>query len=68
MVYPTNSPAISIVIPIYNCEKYLDTCLESLFNQSLRDLEYIFIDDCSTDNSYSRLHEILLRYCNLPSN
>lgn len=62
MVYPTNSPAISIVIPIYNCEKYLDTCLESLFNQSLRDLEYIFIDDCSTDNSYSRLHEILLRY------
>ena len=44
-------PKISIVLPVYNVEKYLPECIESLVNQTLNDLEFIFIDDGSTDNS-----------------
>lgn len=42
---------ISIVIPIYNQEKYLDKCLQSIKNQAFKELEVILIDDGSTDNS-----------------
>ncbi|MGN0417678.1 glycosyltransferase family 2 protein [Anaerostipes faecalis] len=42
---------ISVIIPVYNCEKYLQTCLESVITQSHRDLEIIIIDDGSTDSS-----------------
>jgi len=42
---------ISIVVPIYNVEAYLEQCLKSLINQTYRDLEIILIDDNSTDNS-----------------
>lgn len=42
---------ISIIIPVYNVEKYLSACLESILIQSFRDLEIILIDDGSTDNS-----------------
>lgn len=43
---------ISIIVPVYNCEKYLPACIESILNQSYRDFEAILIDDCSTDQSY----------------
>ena len=42
---------LSIIIPIYNVEKYLPQCLDSIINQSFKDFEIICIDDCSTDNS-----------------
>lgn len=42
---------VSIIIPIYNVEKYLSQCLESIANQTLKDIEIICIDDGSTDNS-----------------
>ncbi|HEB9324507.1 TPA: glycosyltransferase family 2 protein [Campylobacter jejuni] len=41
---------ISIIIPIYNVEKYLDECLKSVINQSYKDLDIILADDSSTDN------------------
>ena len=44
-------PLISIIIPIYNTEKYLEQCLESIANQTLADFEAICIDDGSTDGS-----------------
>ena len=43
---------ISIIVPIYNVEKYLKKCLESLFSQTLKEIEIIAINDGSTDNSY----------------
>ena len=42
---------ISIIIPVYNVEKYLDECLLSVFNQSYKDWECILINDGSTDKS-----------------
>ena len=41
----------SIIVPIYNTEKYLDKCIKSVLNQTVSDYELILIDDCSTDSS-----------------
>ena len=42
---------VSVIIPVYNTEKYLRECLDSVINQSLKDIEIICINDGSTDNS-----------------
>ena len=46
-----NIPAISVIIPMYNAEKYIVDCFESILAQSFKDFEVIVVDDCSTDNS-----------------
>lgn len=50
-------PKISVVLPVYNIEKYLCECLDSLINQTFKDIEIICINDGSTDNSLSILEE-----------
>lgn len=50
-------PKISIIIPVYNVEKYLNECLDSVCNQTLTDIEIICINDGSTDNSLDILNE-----------
>lgn len=42
---------ISVIVPVYNTEDYLDDCISSIVNQTYRNLEIILIDDCSTDSS-----------------
>ncbi|MBR4152135.1 MAG: glycosyltransferase [Selenomonadaceae bacterium] len=46
-------PAISVIIPMYNAEKYIGECLDSILAQTFKDFEVIVVDDCSTDNSAS---------------
>lgn len=43
------SPKVSVIVPVYNVEKYLDRCVNSLVNQTLNDIEIIFVDDGSPD-------------------
>lgn len=47
----TDSPAISVIVPVYNAEKYIRRCLDSLLAQTFRDFEIILIDDGSPDGS-----------------
>ena len=50
----------SIIIPIYNVEKYLDKCIKSLLDQDFKNYEILLINDGSTDNS----EELCLKYAN----
>ena len=47
----SDTPLISVIIPVYNVEKYLDTCVSSVVNQTYRNLEIILVDDGSPDRS-----------------
>lgn len=51
------SPRISVVMPVYNTERYLRQATESILNQTFRDFEFIIIDDCSTDSSPEIIQE-----------
>ena len=53
---------VSTIITIYNREKYLRDCVCSLFEQTLDNVEYIFVDDASTDNSLSVLEKMIEQY------
>ena len=55
-----DSKKISIIVPIYNVEKYLDKCLESLLNQTYKNIEIVCVEDCSTDSS----RDVLNKYRN----
>lgn len=46
-----NKPKVSIIVALYNKEKYIKKCLKSLVNQTLKDIEIIVVNDCSTDKS-----------------
>jgi len=54
----SENPKISVLMPAYNAEKFIGVAIESILNQSLRDFEFIIIDDCSTDRTW----EIIQKY------
>lgn len=53
---------ISVVIPIYKVEKFIGRCVRSLMEQTLREVEYIFVDDATPDHSIQILEEVVARY------
>ena len=50
-------PLVSIIVPVFNVEKYLKDCLESVVSQTLRNIEIICINDCTSDNSQNILND-----------
>ena len=55
-------PKVSVIIPVYKAEKYIEQCVRSLFEQSLDEIEFIFIDDCGGDDSINIITRILEKY------
>lgn len=53
---------VSILTPVYGVERYIERCAVSLFEQTYNDLEFVFVDDCSTDASISILRSVIERY------
>ena len=54
-----NQPKISVIVPVYNTEKYLSKCLDSILNQTLTDIEVIIVNDGSTDNSQQIIEDFV---------
>ncbi|MGL5549114.1 MAG: glycosyltransferase family 2 protein [Culicoidibacterales bacterium] len=52
-----NQPLVSVVVPVYNVAQYLPKCLDSIVNQTYKNLEIILVNDGSTDNSLEIIHE-----------
>ena len=64
-----NNPKISIIVPVYNVEKYIERCVRTLFTNTIAlQCEFIFIDDCSPDDSINILKYILNRHSELANN
>lgn len=55
-------PAVSVIIPVYKVEDYIERCARHLFEQTLEDIEYVFVDDCTPDSSICILERVLADY------
>ena len=53
---------VSVIVPVYGVEKYIERCARSLFEQTLNGLEFIFIDDCTPDRSMKILEDVIKEY------
>lgn len=53
---------VSVVVPIYGTEKYIERCAKSLFEQTLDNIEYIFVNDCTKDHAIEKLEEVIKNY------
>ena len=53
---------VSILVPVYGVEKYVERCAESLFGQDYEKIEYVFVDDCTPDGSVGVIERTLERY------
>lgn len=53
-----DTPFFSIIVPVYNAERYIRICINSILEQTFKDFEVIIVDDCSTDNSYKICKEL----------
>lgn len=60
-----NYPKISIIVPVYNTEKYLSKCLNSLIKQTLKEVEILCVNDGSKDNSAKILEDFAQKDCRI---
>lgn len=56
---------LSVIVPMYNSEKYISRCIESIINQDMEDMEIILIDDGSTDNTKNIVQKYACKYENI---
>ena len=59
-------PLVSVIIPVFNCERYLDGALESIYNETYRPLEVVVVDDGSTDRSAEVARSYPVRLLGMP--
>lgn len=59
---------VSLCVPVYGVEKYIERCAVSIFEQTYENIEYIFVNDCTKDNSMKLLYEVIKRYPQKQSN
>lgn len=52
-----DTPFFSIIVPVYNAERYIKICINSILSQTFKDFEVIIVDDASTDDSYKICQE-----------
>lgn len=57
-----NAPLVSVIVPIYGVERYIEQCVRTLMEQTLREVEYVFVDDCTPDNSMEILVRVIQDY------
>ena len=55
-------PQVSVIIPVYNASEFIRRCCDALFSQTLQSIEYIFVDDGSSDESLSIINQVLDKY------
>ena len=65
MVRKMQDNLVSVIIPTYNSEKYIDETLNSVLDQTYRGFEIIIIDDCSKDNTWKIIKEYEKKYNNI---
>lgn len=53
---------VSILVPVYNVERFIERCLHSLFGQTYPNIQFVFVDDCSPDHSLEIIQKVLLQY------
>ena len=56
------APQVSVIIPVYNASEFIRRCCDTLFGQTLQSIEYIFVDDGSSDESLSIINQVLDKY------
>lgn len=56
---------VSIIIPVYRSQDYIEKCVRSVFNQTYKDLEIIIVDDCGKDNSIDIIKRVLMEFPNV---
>lgn len=54
--------SVSVIIPVYNVARFIEKCVRQLFEQTLKEIEFIFVDDCSPDSSIAIVEKLLLEY------
>lgn len=59
---------VSVVVPIYNVSKFIERCTKSLFDQTYSNIEYIFVNDCTKDNSLDILNSVIKQFPNREKN
>lgn len=57
-----NKQKVSVIVPVYKAEPYIERCVRSLFGQTLGEIEFIFVDDCTPDNSFDIVHKVLSEF------
>lgn len=61
------TPKVSIIVPVYGVERYIERCAVSLFEQTYPNIEYVFVNDATPDNAVAVLEQVIARYPNRKS-